>query len=936
VEIMSNQAESRAYLTRSLLSAMVLLLAMSSPLFAQGGTAAATVQGKVVDDTGGVLPGVSVTLTHLGTQQTRTVVTNTEGRYTIAGVAPAKYSLQCQLVGFSTYQRPEITVNVGSIVTLDATLQVSTLQETVTVTGESPIVESARTDLSTLISKEQIETLPTNSRNYLDFTLLTPATVENVSTTSQGVGLNVGGSRAKEGSLLVDGFWNTDESFTFPRLKYSQDSIAEFQVVSLGGTAEFGRAIGGIVSAVTKSGTNQLSGTGYGYFRDTKLNSQDPLSKQRGAPKTEFSRQLYGGSLGGPIIQNRTFYFAAGEHLGEDTPQDNNITAASGAALGLPAADVGAITGTLRDTFAMGKVNHRLTDNHSIQGAYVLTKDENAAQITSFATRSRRSRLTSTDQAYQLQWTGVAKSGQWLHEARLSFFPRDYALDSPDEGGPPLVAEGQLRSTNAPSVSITRVASFGSGRLQLEMFTDPYHAIYASTITKNDHTIKAGVDGMFVDFRYIRYTGPSTGSYSFATLDAYQRGQYTTYSQSFGEDLIDRYHSYISGYVQDSWNASDRLTLNYGIRYDLEFLSKYQGLEYGSDTNNFGPRFALSYDLTGKDKTLLKFSNGLYYDRIFQNPITPTYFNNRDVFTQVAATWNFGQSGAPVYPQTYSGDLPANAPLGVRNVFITPDNFHVPKSYQMVASIDHAFREDFAGTASVLYSKGWQKELLFDRNLQFNDTIQRFTRPDLNFRQVQQYSYEGEAEYVALVLEARKRLRSKFYFNANATIAQAKDQGDNFSTQVDDVRFPEAEYAPQVDTPTFRITGNGSYEFNRFFSVSAIFRARTGYAYDTRSGSTVDLNGDGNFNDRVPGFTRNSHRMPGNHSLDMRFTSNLPLGAGRRLQLTVEAFNIYNKDNVRTVENQWGINPQVASPAFGTPLSYFNPREVQLGLRFTF
>jgi outer membrane receptor protein involved in Fe transport len=912
-------------------------LVIVPPAFGQGGTATATLSGRVADDTGGVLPGVTVTVTNLATNQARTVATNEEGRFTFAGLQPGRYSFSCELPGFSTFLRPELTLNVGSLATIDAVMRVSAVQETVTVTGEAPIIESARTDLSTVISREQIETLPTNSRNYLDFTLLTPATVENVSTTSQGVGLNVGGSRAKEGSLLVDGFWNTDESFTFPRLKYSQDAIAEFQVVSMGGTAEFGRAIGGIVNAVTKSGTNAFSGSGYGYFRDTSLNSQDPLSKQRGAPKSEFQRQLYGGSLGGPMLRDRTFFFGAAERLQEDTPQDNNITAASGAALGLPAEDIGAVTGTLRDTFAMGKVNHRLTQNHSVQLAYVMTRDVNASSFASFATRSRRSRLTSTDQAYQAQWTGIASGGQWLHELRASYFPRDYALDSPNVGGAPLTPEGQLRETSAPAVNITRVANFGSGRLQLEMFTKPSHVIYTSTISKSNHAIKFGADGMFVDFRYLRYAGPATGTYSFATLEAFQRGQYTTYSQTFGEPLIDRYHSYMSAYVQDSWTATDRLTLNLGVRYDLEWLSKYQGLEFGKqDRNNFGPRAALSYDLTGQGKTILKFSNGIYYDRIFQNPITPTFFENKNILQQIGATWNFGQAGAPVYPQTFPNVLPATAPLGVRNVYITPDRFGVPAAYQMVGSVDHAFREDFAVGVSLLYSRGWDKELLYDRNLAFNDATQRFTRPDPTFRSIRQYSYEGKAEYTGLVLEARKRMSNRFFFSTNATIARAFDQGDNFSTQVEDPRFPENEYGPQVDTPRFRITANGSYEINRFASISAIFKARTGFAYDARAGSTVDLNNDGNFNDRVPGFSRNDFRMPGTHSLDMRFTWNVPVGGSRRLQATVEAFNLYNRENIRTVDNQWGTNPSVQGAAFGVPLSYFNPREVQLGLRFVF
>lgn len=190
----------------------------------------------------------------------------------------------------------------------------------------------------------------------------------------------------------------------------------------MGGTAEFGRAIGGIVNAVTKSGANALSGSGYGYFRDTSLNSQDPLSKLRGAEKSEFKRQSYGGSVGGPVLRDRTFFFGAAERLQEDTPQDNNITAANGGILGLPTEDIGAVTGTLRDTFAMGKVNHRLSANNSLQLSYVMTKDINASTFTAFGTRSRRSRLTSTDQAFQTQWTAIAANGQWLHELRAAYF----------------------------------------------------------------------------------------------------------------------------------------------------------------------------------------------------------------------------------------------------------------------------------------------------------------------------------------------------------------------------------------------------------------------------------------------------------------------------------------------------------------------------------
>jgi hypothetical protein len=179
-------------------------------------------------------------------------------------------------------------------------------------------------------------------------------------------------------------------------------------------------------------------------------------------------------------------------------------------------------------------------------------------------------------------------------------------------------------------------------------------------------------------------------------------------------------------------------------------------------------------------------------------------------------------------------------------------------------------------------------------------------------------------------------MSGKFFFSGDATIARAYDQGDNFSTQVQDPRFPENEYAPGVDTPKVRFTANGSYDISKVMAVSGVFRTRTGSAYSAIGGNTVDFNGDGTFSDRVPGTTRNQFRMPGNNSLDLRATFTLPLRASQKVQLTLDAFNIYNRYNQATVNSTWGAAPATALATFGTPLTYFNPREVQLAARFSF
>ena len=923
------------------LIALVTCVSLTPALYAQ--VASSGVSGRVTDDTGGVLPGVSLTLTNVATNQSQTVVTNQDGFYRFGNLTPGNYTFVAELTGFATYNRDEFMINVGGGVELSFAMQLSSVEETVTVTGESPIIEIAKTDMSTVIGLKEIETLPTSSRNYLDFALLTPGSVENNSTTGQGIGLNIGGARAKEGALLVDGFWNTDESFTFVRLKYSQDSIAEFEVVTLGAQAEYGRAIGGIINAVTKQGGNLFTGSGYGFFRNKSLNSQDPLSRERGAEKAEFDRQLYGTSFGGPIVRGRTFFFGSVERQQRDTPLDNSITAENAAIIGLPPEDVGSIDRPLRDTFFMGKVTHQLNENNSIQGSFVYTKDSFICCGAAFRSRSQVANLRSVDKAYQFQWTGVAREGNWLHQLRASYFPRSYSLQNPDLGGPPLTADGQLRASFAPTVNISSVARFGSGKFTLAMETRPFHVTYNSTIFKDNHSWKFGVDGMFVDFDYIRNPGRQTGFYTFRNIDDFQRGAYSRYRQQFGEPLVERYHSYVALFLQDTWRVNDRMTLNYGIRYDLEFLSEFKGQNYGEDYGNIGPRFGLSYDLTGEGKTLFKFGTGLYYDRIFQNPITPTYFDNKEVGIQVGATWTPSTPGAPTYPNTFPNELLASGtlPLNVRNVHIVPPpggepgNMQVPTSLQLITTVDHAWNNNFASSVSFAYTDSWDKELFFDRNLEFDEAAGQFIRPDPNFRRINQYVYSGIAEYFGLILESKYRARN-FRIGGHVTFADATDQLQNaIRVPINDVRFPELDIGPMADTPTVRAVVYGSWDINTYNAVSFIYQGRTGYRIDPRVGGGFDPNGDGTFNDRTPGLLRNSFTGGGVSHVSARYTFKVPIDRGR-VEFTVEAFNLLNRDNPLGFNSQYGLDAANPLPQFGTTTTFSNPREIQLGVRIAF
>ena len=295
---------------------------------------------------------------------------------------------------------------------------------------------------------------------------------------------------------------------------------------------------------------------------------------------------------------------------------------------------------------------------------------------------------------------------------------------------------------------------------------------------------------------------------------------------------------------------------------------RIEGQDYGNSWKNFGPRLAVSYDLTGKGTTLLKVGTGLMFDRLWENPITPTYYNNKYVGQQISATWNFGQAGAPVYPNTIPGDvLPANAPVGVRNVYIVPDPLKMPETLQFIATLDRAFGDNFSTSVSAVGTRSWNKENPFDTNLTWGNAANPnglccFTRADPNFRQILPVSVPQQRQLRRRGRDGATALRHGLRFGGNLTVARAYDQGENYSTQPNDVRYFDADYGPSGDVPTVTATANGSEDFTKALQLSWVFHVRSGLRIDPKSGPTVDLNGDGAFNDRTPGLARNSFEGP--------------------------------------------------------------------------
>ncbi|MSO83649.1 MAG: carboxypeptidase regulatory-like domain-containing protein [Acidobacteria bacterium] len=300
-------------LRRASIAVLFLSLALGVATSAMAQATNGVISGIISDAQGGVLPGVTVAGRNPDTGLARTVVTESDGRYRLAALPPGRYELKVELQGFGAVDVPAFTLTTGTEVTRNITMQVQGVSESVTVTGEAPIVEVTRTEVSGVITQEQMQMLPLASRQPMDLALLMPGTSQDA-VRGRKANSNIGAGASTNGSaLLVDGVWNKEGNTGEPRQDFPQAAIQEFKVLLSQSPAEYGWTAGGAVSMATKSGTNQFHGEAFEFLRNKALNAQDPFAKAAGQAKPDFRRHQYGGAMGGPIAQDRVHFFMVAE-----------------------------------------------------------------------------------------------------------------------------------------------------------------------------------------------------------------------------------------------------------------------------------------------------------------------------------------------------------------------------------------------------------------------------------------------------------------------------------------------------------------------------------------------------------------------------------------------------------------------------------------------
>lgn len=958
-------------------------------LLAQSQIGGATLNGTVTDPTGAVIAGAKVVATNPATGFTREANTTSAGLYSFTQLPVGSYDVSVESAGFKTAKQVGVPLAIGAVSTLNIALEVGTSQETVSVNAELPVVETTRSQTSTNVSEKQVSDLPINGRNFLDFTVLTPGVVRD----PRGGDVSFGGQRGTSNSLLIDGADNNNVFFgqTTGRsgvrnpYSFSQDAVQEFQVNTNGYAAEIGRAGGGVINVVTKSGNNEFHGGAFEFYRDKALNANSWENNRNNRPKGAYHYNQFGGNIGGPIKKDKVFFFFDYDGQRNTTPNIVFLQVAppadplsqQGAALLQPY--LGAYANTLNNDVYLGKVDVNLTSNQHFSVRY----NANRFKGQNFENSGPSSALEHTGNS-NISTDNVAATYSAVLSPSLVFEGR-FGYTRDDE-------PGQANST-APEAVIrqagTAVLSIGRNNFS-PRYTNvkTYQGAANLSWVKGSHTFKFGTDIIHQGVANF-FPGNFSGSYVFNSYADFATNRPFSFTQAFaGENtdgpLSNPNVSEYAVFLQDSWRATRKLTLNYGIRYDYFDLAQAKvknsdpglaalGLDTSRiprDQNNVGPRFGFAYNLDDNGKSVIRGGYGIFYGR------TPSIFTGT-AFTQngiQVQTYTLSRN-LPAYPNILTAPPPSNR---TPDLFVFAPDYVQPMTHQWSFNYERQLGKDLALTIGYLGVRGEHLTRSRDINLFPAQPVMAALstggtltflrhpagRPNPNFGRITLAESGANSIYHGGFVQLTKRLAQNFQLQTSYTWSKVIDDapdatavvvGTDDSKLVQDTLNPGADRGLGAADVRHRFVFSGIWDLNYVpsgshkvvkvllggWQLSTIATVQSGLPFS--STTNADLNSDGNTrSDRTPGEGRNA--ISGRNFLndDVRLTKYIPLSRERvRLRLMFEAFNVTNRANynaLRLTRYNYTQATNTFSPAadYLAPTTTFAPRILQLAAKITF
>jgi outer membrane receptor protein involved in Fe transport len=843
---------------RKLLGIICSVLLYSSISIAQSQATTGNIEGRVTDQNGAGVPNVTVTARNQDTGLTKSIQSDSEGNYSIIFLPPGNYTVDVAAAqGFGAAKYENVKVTVGAKTNVAVELAVGGTSTVVDVTDSGQGVEVTRTSISSTVDETKVLNLPTNGRNFLDFATLAPGVVRDPTRSGD---LAVGGQKGTLNSIQIDGA-SSDNTFfgqSSGRVgsgrapsQFSVDTVKEFQVNQNGFSAEYGRAAGGVINVVTKSGTNRFTGSAFEFFRDESLNARNPNLVARNAARPPGQINQFGGTFGGPFKEDRAFFFGAYEGQRSNLP--NPIVVPS---LATAPANVRALLVPKLGTYNIDRnqdnflvktdfnINNRNLiwvrfNQQNFTGTNLESSGIRSAEEHSGNSNVKTSTLTST-WAYTIAPT-------WINEFRFQW-SRDKEPGLANSNDPELnvsVPEGN------PTISIGR-NNFSPRETTIKRL----QFIDNQTVLAGNHTIKYGVDLLF-DQIFNFFPGLFGGQYTFSggytQLSNYLNGQAgvfpTTYRQSFagpgttGAETHPDNREY-GFFVQDDWRVTPKFTLNLGLRYDYQLIAKPPitnsnpitlqdpttfttrptstltalGYDTGfrpSDKNNFGPRIGLSYAFS--DRMVLRGGYGMYFGRT-PAIMTGTAHSQNGIQVIALSITCSATNVCPTYPNVFSAP-PAGAARAPINLYLFDQDYKQPLTHQARVQFERELLKNL--TFSVQYMMFRGVDLARTRNVNLfaptpvtvgGFTFQRFlteterygsavttstsrARPVRDFDRISLFESSARSFYQGLTFELNRRFSKRWQFNMNYTLSKAKDDKPDFTSVVAGSSGDEAKIA---------------------------------------------------------------------------------------------------------------------------------------------
>jgi hypothetical protein len=912
----------------------------------------ASVGGRIVDPSGAVVTGAQVTARQVETNFAAHATTDQGGRFRFPYLKVGAYEITVRQPGFADAAR-RLTLTAGGAVDLQIALVLSAVTANVTVSAEGAVLDTARTQIAGTMPQDEIRNVPLNGRNVLDLALAIPGvSPANVGSTQlfpetsavPGAGLSIASQRNLSNNFVVDGLSANDDAAGLSSMTYSVDAVEQFQVITSGAQAELGRALGGYLNIVTKSGTNRHQGDAYAYVRDDGLNARNSLT----GSTLPMQQWQYGASAGGPLVRDRTFYFANVERrrldqtgvvtIAPDAVRAiNNRLAATGYRGPLVATGVYEIP--VRSTNVLSRIDHQIggADLFTVRYSAYDVHAENARGAGGLSAPSASAALDNIDHTVAASNTR-SLSGRTVNETRAQFAYSDLEA-------PPTDAVG-------PAVSIAGVASFGrlssspTARLNrmLQVVDNISHQSGA-------HAVRAGID--FLRNRDgITFPRSAGGSYTFSSLDNFLAGVYNNagFTQTFGATGVSQSNSNVGMYAQDEWKPGRGITLNYGVRYDLQFLDTIT-----TDANNVSPRAGLAWVPDASGRTVVRANAGVFYDRVPLRALANALLaagNTTDLtrLRQINVSLTPGQASAPFFPNI----LPAAVP-SVTLVNLTTLDRHLQNAASRQGSVEIERQIGERMTLNVAYQYLRGVGLLMSVNQNVPTCVAAGTnngcRPNPNYGNNSQYSSVGKSTYHGLQLSLLQRPARWGEYRISYTLSKSMNNvGEFFFSSPIDPFDLSKDWGRSDDDQRHRLAINATVrtsaapgttlwqQITHGLQVSGVLQAYSALPLNVVSGVTTVQATTGRPLINGTFIARNAGVGNDFLTLNVRLSRTVRIDGRVQLEAIAEAFNLTNRVNIVTRNATFGSGtyPTSPSPTFRQITAVAEPRSFQLGLRVRF